>query len=296
MVDHVTEMGTLHRWKSQDYAISQILTLPNGIKVPVIITADGCSSAGNTEIGSQIISLSIMSSLKEIFNMPQIVVSWYEFKRRLENRLDDLIDRLQISFNDMISTFQVAFVYDGVLVYFKCGDGTFFFKEKESDLISIHSYEYPDNAPEYIAFNLSIYGPLMDYLKKLSKTEPTASYKEIIKNVDNKSERYEVYEQIKERPIFPQAIDMKTFDISNLEYFGIATDGIDSYRSPEDIPFDSVGIIKEMVSIKNGKGQFVERRFQAMQKSLKASGKIKGHFDDVSIAIINLKDADYGTN
>lgn len=237
------------------------------------IVSDGCSSSKDTDVGSRLISLSVLKSLRatyheELIRDSQDSYITKSFYQRFKNRMEYEIKQQQYSImglREMFDATLLVVVSDGVtvdvLIY---GDGLFSvnYKDKSRDIYSI---EYESNAPYYLSYKALSEERNDNYIKEFGK------YNKILRFGDK-----DYVLGFNEETSF-------TFEVSKIESISIMSDGVHTFTKDRNrINIDTV--VNEFTNFKNITGEFVNRRMLAYKRDC-IKNNVK-HEDDISIATL----------
>lgn len=236
------------------------------------VLSDGCSTGGQTDLGSRYVALGVKTLLQENSDLIYDPLL-------LENEVIALISRniWQLKKSDLFATLQVL-CFDGSNYLYICfGDGCFGYKTKNNEII-LNEINYTDNTPYYL-----LYSESSDYGKAWDKS---AFKKRMVKQLVIK-------EGLQQEEVLPPEFVTKdenvgrflntyTYEIVSKEivdYFFIATDGLTS------IAEQKIKNIEQTLNIKGFAGDFVKRRLGAQTRVwLKNLGEYPQ--DDLTLAIV----------
>lgn len=254
--------------QSQDYGLSFSVE-----GIDVCIVSDGCSTGGNTDLGSRYL---VMSVKKLIAEDSTLLVNPHDLEKEIVGAIHR--NEWNLDDQDMFATIQIL-SFDGShyrLTSF--GDGCFGFKTKDG-LIHLKEISYSDNAPYYVLYNKNKeYGNAWN----LSASKKRIITKTIIKEGTKLIENEDSVEFVLEEPSSSHFLNTYHTEIiskEDLEYFFVATDGLTS------IAEDLIKNVYETVSIKGFAGDFIKRRLGAQTRHwLKNVSQYPA--DDLTIALI----------
>lgn len=264
--DRFFAIGSTHE-TCEDYAISG--TLDNEILYAIV--CDGCSSADDVDFGARMLAL----SARELLRIKPDQVSYEQFARLVARRADiasAVFPLLDPDFLD--ATLLIAWVEKGILTMFMFGDGLFL--HKSGDLINcVHvNYEVEIDgairpAPDYISYYLDgrreVYGALKG--EKIVYCGPPGE--------GGITYREKLFTPVMVRtPVRPG------------DFILLTSDGIDSFRTPDDTNLTWQSLVPELIGFKTHGGVFVQRRVQAMLHKLQKD--LVRHADDFSVAAIHV--------
>lgn len=230
--------------------------------VPYVILSDGCSSSKDTDIGARLMVTKAHEMLVYLatgydhfrFNkFPR-----YYIKRAIDfflvQKLQRTCELLNVPQTVLDTTLILAFkLLDKIHVVIH-GDGNIVWVQ-ENNNIFIENYSYEQNMPYYLSYKLNAKN--MDHYLNLQNNKLK---KKLMKNNDVQIES-----------VCGEGYGISTFNMEDLKSLFITSDGIETF----DVPlFDTV---KEFMSFKNTKGEFLKRR---SKRAVKILGN---HYDDISI-------------
>lgn len=244
----------------QDYTLHG--TLPS--EAPYAIVCDGCSSAPHSDIGARIQALLAFQFLRDNKDLDNEV-----FANILAER-GKLIGLRPECFAATLLT--AVKVENGYFVQL-FGDGCIFVKGKQSPL-AFKSYEFKSGAPNYLIYSSDekMRKGYCDMYPPEVVVTTTTFYKDGPRTT---TETYTGFDETKRFII--------TYT-DNIEYVGLASDGLTSFVDPFNQKADMNEIIQEFTAFPAfGKG-FVQRRVNKALKKLKK--KELKNLDDVSVGVI----------
>lgn len=228
------------------------------------IVADGCSSSPNTDIGARLLTHLFSAELEH--NRPLTVDSL----DKILKKATEIIHSFKLSSFSLDSTLLCGYIKDKIININLFGDGYLFVKYKDGSNLIIE-IEYTDNAPYYLRVNCDEL-----YKKQWLEHFPNNRLK-IIEYIQNSISKT-MNSNVTNYPSY-------SFDLDNIEYIGIASDGLASFVNPLGDIKSPKEVIDDILSFKNNKGAFVKRR---LKKMIKNYGKDGFHnYDDVSVAVFH---------
>lgn len=251
--DSYYTIGSTHE-VCQDYAIV--------VNDQRIFLADGCSSSPNTDVGARIVAhaASCWQTDLDPFTLSQEIVKASYGLRLPKGALD--------------ATLLIADAQEKRFVVRVFGDGYVSYRD-HSGQIEMIKISYPTDAPLYLS-----------YWQDVSRWE---KYKEKFGTVRRLEMGYIVpdrkrltSEDIDKDPVRIQ-LAYETYDLVLL-----FSDGVASFLDENNERIPPEEIIKEMLQIKNYKGEFIKRRAKRFLKDAKKRGWT--HFDDFSVAALYHKE------
>ena len=260
---------------------------------PFVIVCDGCSGSDDTDFGARLLARSAKRTLEGIHNSRAFDYAESEDEKYslLENdiraNLGSMLKATESDISVGDATLLMAFQYDSNIYVYMRGDGTFAYKDSETNELTIYTVEFLSGAPYYLTYDLSI----MNTKAYKQQFNMDKTFKQII--ISNTGEEIEH---------FPNSTTMLYHDhvffklpIYKKEFISIMSDGVSAFQYSSKYMGERVSgaastanIVKEINSFKNYQGEFVQRRMNMAMRKFEKQGL--ENFDDVSIATIWLKD------
>jgi Protein phosphatase 2C len=214
--------------------------------------SDGCSSSLRSEIGAHLIP--------ELARQDEWFIENLRYKT-YSNGVYTPFDNVCFD-----ATFLSLIRHDFFLEAQAIGDGIIFVRKRNGS-IEVVDIEYLENASYYVSYAINP-----------SKEEAWLSQypnnKKMVKQFDA------VVEKTEEEPA--SFLHSKICETRDYESMFISSDGLKSFRdnSAQSVPL--MDVIREVLSIKNYNGQFLQRRMTKMMKDFAARGIFAT--DDISVA------------
>jgi hypothetical protein len=279
MVDNIVKRGSLHRAYPEDYSLAEEVGYKQET-IPFIVVADGCSGGAHTEVGAMIVCHAARAAFLRLLREEDQDGSWVDgyFQKELFNRVLTSIkttaDELIIPWNTMIATLRMAWVRDEKIYTIEAGDGYQLGVKQDSvgrTGTYFVKYEYAQNAPfypAYIAF------------------DQVRSYE----TIDNNDLTVTVSGAQTDVKVPSTTIFYNVYDAKDFVYFGMASDGLGTYRKRDFAPevYPDTKVLEALTDFKNSTGTFMVRRFQRFDAEM-----LKDNFDsydDISVAMINVEE------
>jgi serine/threonine protein phosphatase PrpC len=277
MIDSIVKKGAFHRSMPQDYVVAEDLGTAKQ-PFPFIAVADGCSAGQHSEIGAMILARAALATAK--YYRDRLGLNHHNFGTLLqETMLDDVARRsrlaaeeLKLELDDMIATLRIAYVYDSIIYTIETGDGYHFIVHTDGQF-DMFEYDYEINAPYYLAYEM--YNKVREY-----------------DGIGVNHLRERIYKPAfgEDTLIIRPSKDVlhQQFFINDVDYFGLATDGIASYMMEDGsgVAVKPEAIVSQLSQIKVPAGEFLVRRFQKMDRELESKGF--KNMDDCGIAMISV--------
>lgn len=277
--DHYFHAGVMHTGNGkscQDYAISG-----NFGEATFGIVSDGCSSGGNTDIGSRIISLATASAIREHWKTTlEMAIQEINLRRRVTT--SEIRQLLGLEVKDMLAT--CLYIYltpQGGFAYI-VGDGVIAFLNKKGD-IHMSCFEWNKNMPFYPAYAEDHYASFIDaHGGDLSALVLTREDWQFLSEKNEYLERGKTFHSIEDGIrgiIFPISVEA----INDIAFVAVFTDGV---KQVDGIEWRSV--VKELLSFKSLAGEFAKRRMIRFIQNCRKSGR--GPIDDIAYSVIRISD------
>jgi len=273
--DHAFRIGAGHK-VCEDFAVSG--KTEDGEVYTFL--SDGCSGSKNTDIGSRILCLLAAKRFKEDNEDNE---STFLSSARIVSGL------IGMKTHCLDATLLSAWTKKDKVFIQMFGDGAFAFKIKTENFIRIMTFNYAKNYPFFLNYKANesllwgwnrIKGNAFDFTQiilnedKTTKEEPlpTARSSQVTFNVT------------------PVGTDF-TFNKSIIDFAIIMSDGAHSFceiqtteTSKESLPIPYKEVLGDLLSFKNFKGKFVERRVNKFLNNYKKRNR--HHIDDFSMGVI----------
>lgn len=280
--DHYFHIGFAHLGGGspcQDYAISQVYK-----DAAMAVVSDGCSTGGNTDVGSRIMALTVMAAMRDHRDLNHEVCATetpLEIDIRQGIVLAGTQKILNLSLRDMLATCIYAYVTPaGGFIHVK-GDGVVAFKYRSGNIV-MSRFEWENNMPYYPAYKNGSLDSFIEAhgndLRAVRLVEEEWRKEGDAEPVMSDCNGYALAEGIEGITIniSEQAMD------EDLEFIVIFSDGIAQIDK-----FDWQKAVLDFMNFKSFKGEFAKRR---MIRGIKnAEGFGKGPFDDISYAVIRIE-------
>lgn len=244
------------------------------------IVCDGCSSSPDVDFGARMLALSAKEALR-ISITRERHLGYSDFGETAIRRADTvsaILTLIDPQFLD--ATLLVAWVDDGKLTAYMYGDGVFFHRTTNS-LRAIHvNFKVPIHgvirgAPAYLSYYLDP--------ERKENYENTGGVKEVYDCIiQPNGEKTDVSGTTTERKLFEPVVIEAPVGPGDL--IAVCSDGINSFRHPDDTMIPWTDLIQDYVGFKNYEGVFVQRRMTAFER--KCQKQLITHLDDISIAAI----------
>ena len=270
--DHYFHIGDAHLQSGkpcQDYATSG-----TSGDAAYAVVSDGCSTGGNTDIGSRFVALSAAVAMKQSGTFAEV-------KERQFKLLVEAQEKFGLTCPDMYATCLSLYLtknggYASVL-----GDGViaFVYKDRTAEILQ---YEWNDNTPYYEAYEedhnatfLSTHGG--DANAICLTEERWASGK------DGEWRLIETRGLTLREGMAGIVTEIPEEKLSALAFVAVFSDGVSQIDETE---FSSA--VREFTSYKNLCGEFAKRRMLKAIKEFQRSGHQM--MDDIAVAVISIEE------
>ena len=266
--DSIFQIGKDHT-VCEDYALTGI---NKGITYAIV--CDGCSASADVDFGARIMALSAREILLHQVHNPLSFLRAKEFSvADFGNYTIDMAQKTVRMFptlnpQTLDTTLLIAWVKENMLTVYMFGDGVFVHRMADgTHKVHIH---LTSGAPDYLSYQLD--------------PKRRASY-DLLPN-NNKVVEVHYVSQIEVpspslKPFDPYSV---TVPVKEGESISLISDGINSFRKPNNEVVDWKDLVDEFTGFKNFEGQFVLRRIAAFKR--KMAKENWHHLDDISIASI----------
>jgi hypothetical protein len=245
------------------------------------VVSDGCSSGGNTDVGSRLLALATASAIKENWILNNAIdkdVSVVQLEMQQRFILAGLQNTLNLNVHDMLATCIYSYICPNGGFVRICGDGTIALKYRSGKIV-MHNFEWHNNTPYYPVYKN---GFLKQFIDTHGGDLDNICVSEEIWIIDDKEsfssnvKEYSLREGIEGINI---SIDKQILD--ELEFIAIFSDGVTQI---EGVAWHDA--VEDFLSFKNTTGAFAKRR---MIRGLKNMDKLgKDPMDDISYAVIGI--------
>lgn len=271
--DHFYSIGKDHE-TCQDYALSGIQG-----NFGYIIVCDGCSSSPDVDFGARMLALSARETLRIARGSPLDYETFGVTAIRKADTVSAILPLLSPDFLD--STLLIAWVDNGILTAHLYGDGMFFHKTEKSLRVVRAEFKVTMEgvvrpAPAYLSYYLD--APRKESYDALVGTKEVY---DCIVSADQNESGIESGTNLLHKPFDPLVIQAP---VAPGDMIAVCSDGINSFRNPDDTTVPWQQLVNDYVGFKNYEGVFVRRRMAAFQR--KCQKQLVTHSDDISVAAI----------
>lgn len=281
--DSYYEIGSTHKI-CQDYAVA---SAKDGFGY--VAVCDGCSMSGeqfSIDTGARLMALSFRNTLlkQRPFEKDLWERTTYPENLDIIPSIKQTANFFNIPTRMFDATLVAAICHDNLLKVIAIGDGGFFIKRKNSNIVQFITVEFESGAPFYPSYLMNGYKERDIYINEFGNKKVTvkscwidvvkrivvaeSSYSHLAKDWDFEKNKMWIYE------------------LGNIECIAVFSDGIHSFmKEGASIPF--VEVACEFSSFKNYNGKFLDRRL-ANGLAKKCRQENIHHFDDISCAAIHF--------
>ena len=249
----------LHIGKSHNICEDYIIHGPN-----YVILSDGCSSSKNTDIGARILTLLARKYINTAIEYNFDII-WSVFGSHVINGAKSIICHLGIPSECLDATLIVLVQHQGKIRVFMYGDGNIIVID-DNGMLEYDTISFGLNAPYYLSYWIND-KKKEDYLNNSDTVKICTDKYEIQKTAPDEEISY-------------------TFDILPGRTILIASDGIESFLSPEKKSLAYQDVIDSLTAFKGIQGEFVKKRAKRQIKTWGKEGIT--HYDDISIGGIHI--------
>lgn len=280
--DHYFHIGNRHLTSGkpcQDYAISSVYN-----DIAFAIVSDGCSTGGNTDVGSRILALSSATAVREHWAINRDALGEFvpqEVMLRQKIVLAGTRQALGLHPHDMLATCVYAYISpSGGFAHIQ-GDGVVALKYRDGSM-DMFNFEWENNMPYYPAYNED---DLANFIKAHGNDLEglRLSEKKCFMGTDGNFFESDVKTYTLSNGIRGVVINIsKDLLLKELEFIAVFSDGvaqIDQMRWED--------VVAMFMAFKNTTGEFAKRRMIRGIKDVQKVGK--GPIDDISYAVIRVE-------
>lgn len=248
-------LGSSHR-VCQDYAVAS----PQG---DYVILSDGCSSVPDTDIGARL-----------LVKAAQAYIGLENSQALLAHavaRAEACTRALGLSRSCLAATLLVARKQENVIQTLVAGDGVIMARRRQDGAIFIYAYTCEPNAPFYLYYTLD------DELRDLHRGRFGDARKGMFTHYSDAKTSTREWTESSDFTVGP------SFPLADFDLTALVSDGAASVSSScGPVPLEE--IVREFVSFKTLKGEFVRRRLRRAFELFRQRGWTC--FDDISVAVI----------
>ena len=233
--------------------------------IPFIIVSDGCSGSNHTDIGSRILTHSAVKAIHVLKDNEINIYQRYErFGDVLLAAAEDAVFTLGLELQCLDATLIISFVLGNKLYVFMYGDGSILLEYK-GGYREYTDISFVNNAPYYLSYQLDKERNRM-FEGQSGSQGMTENY-----NGDKQSDKYNT--QL-----------VYSWDLEDINSIIISTDGASSFvhSSTTNQPLDLNLVMNELLSLKNTKGEFLNRRVRKFTSQWRKENI--DHYDDLGVA------------
>lgn len=277
--DHYFNIGSRH-YKSgkpcQDYALSG-----GSETVACAIVSDGCSTGGNTDVGSRVLALSTLRAIREHQDHEEFDI--FDKQKKL---LETAREELYLETADMLATCVYVYLTEEFGAICIQGDGVVAVKFRNGSLVS-HKFEWAKNAPFYIAYSDADAKVYVENIHGGKKEDAVMSQSTIVTNSEGK-----VVEEFFEETSFDESKKGKIIRLTKetlleIDFIAVFSDGITQIgklTSSEFEPWSEA--VSDFLAFKNFEGEFAKRRMIRELRNLEKNSL--GPVDDIAYAVVRI--------
>lgn len=254
------------------------------------VVSDGCSSGGQTDIGSRLVTLATTKAIRnermEQDNGPNIHAP-YRIRAHQEALLAGARDLLGLDDTDLLATSLYTFIGPGGGYVSIHGDGIVAFR-LENDTIIVHRFEWTGNMPYYPAYRN---GTLDSFIEAHGSDLEAYRLTEecFVKTPDGEWRRFRTEEHTLKSGVDGIIIPIERATLEETKLLAVISDGITQVDGAE-----WTDVIDGLLSCKNHKGSFMKRRAQREIEARRKRGETP--YDDIGIAAIHIERLHEHTN
>ena len=284
--DHYFQIGHAHYTAGkpcQDHALSR-----SSGSLACAIVSDGCSTGGNTDVGSRILTFGTLQAIRDHAKASggTLATAKISIAARQQQLIGVIRPMIGLERNDMLATCVYAYVtQSGGLIHVQ-GDGVVAWKYRDGQLF-MHRYEWADNTPYYPAYEGR---DLQAFIESHGKDLGGKRFKAISELRELPNEKREGktarpnYEEhfTLQHGIAGHALEISGAELEQIEFLAVFTDGVTQI---ENVAWQDA--VNDFLLFKTTAGEFAKRR---MIRGIKESQKLgHGPIDDIAYAVIHIE-------
>lgn len=286
--DHYFQIGHAHYTAGkpcQDYALSR----SNGL-IACAIVSDGCSTGGNTDVGSRILTFGTLQAIRDHAKASDgsLRTAAISITARQQQLIDVVRPMLGFERGDMLATCVYAYLTQcGALIHIQ-GDGVVGIKYRNGG-ISMHRFDWAKNAPFYPSYNDEEARQYILDLHQGVVDTAVMSYVSCVRSPDGTFEQEHIFQISFNDGKDGYVLKIPEADLPLIEFVAVFSDGVSQIGNVPngDDPLDWRNSVAEFLAFKNSTGEFAKRRMIRGIKDMQRIGK--GPIDDISFAVIHIK-------
>lgn len=266
------EIGHGH-WVCEDYACH------GRSPVPHVIVADGCSAAGNVDVGARLMTLNARQALPTFARLPDeaLTTRHWQIGRQIVIQSVRQASSLGLSATALDSTLLIALIAGDRVRVHVYGDGCLLGRRHDGSL-RIVQIEFAHNAPYYLTYlqdraRQNMYADVMRNL-------PTP---QIHRWLDGQTQRIETHPY--------DAPGIFEFPLDEFPIVAVASDGLSSFINRTNR--EPVGLwtgAEELMKFRNLNGDFVKRRLRRTLEHFAKRDIV--NFDDIGCGVLASVDSE----
>ena len=284
-IDSFYTKGSSHT-ECQDYALSGSFKNLKGEPQPYAVISDGCSSSPHSDLGARLLSFGYLLCLKLFYVEPYGIRDLTAVSLYAENHVKTYEGLLALSphqASPIDATMLGCTYHDSLVEVSTSGDGYVLARKRESGEWVKIKISFNESAPAYLSYGLSkkrFQKYYADYgVRTLHRVDGPDQISVEVEKLFHAEEDFALY---------PSKCT-KQFNFSEKDYdlILVASDGLDSFLDSSGKHIEDTIILKELLSFKNFKGNFIQRRVGAfLSRTCKKNGWT--HYDDLSVSGLYL--------
>lgn len=277
--DHYFQIGHAHYTAGkpcQDHALSR-----SSGQTACAIVSDGCSTGGNTDVGSRILTFGTLQAIRDHAKASNgsLDTAAISITARQQQLIGVVRPMIGLERGDMLATCMFAyFTQSGGLIHLQ-GDGVIGMKYRDGDVV-MRRFEWADNVPFYPSYE----GRDLDaFIERHGGDLHAARVNEqiILCKADGTRTERSAACTLREG-IQGISLEIPLHQLGRLEFVAVFTDGVTQIEN-----VDWQDATMEFLAFKNSMGEFAKRRMIRGVKDMQQRGK--GPIDDLSYAVIRIE-------
>jgi hypothetical protein len=277
--DHYFQIGHAHYTAGkpcQDHALSR-----SSGQIACAIVSDGCSTGGNTDVGSRILTFGTLQAIRDHAKASSgsLETAAISITARQQQLIGAVRPMIGLERGDMLATCIYAyFTQSGGLIHVQ-GDGVIGLKYRDGDVL-MRRYEWADNVPFYPSYEGR---DLEAFIERHGKDlHATRLDEQIVCRKTNGTNTETSASHTVQEGIRGISLEIPPHQLVGLEFVAVFTDGVTQIEN-----VDWRDATMEFLAFKNNAGEFAKRRMIRGVKDMQQRGK--GPIDDISYAVIQIE-------
>lgn len=282
--DHYFQIGHAHYTAGkpcQDHALSR-----SSGSIACAIVSDGCSTGGNTDAGSRILTFGTLQAIRDHAKASSglLRTAAISITARQQQLIGSVRPMLGLERSDMLATCAYAYLTPhGGLIHIQ-GDGVVGWKCQNGDIF-MRRYVWSDNTPFYPSYE----GLDLDaFIERHGNDLTTMRLNEDIVFRSSNGAYPDAAKSVShtlQQGIAGVSLEIPRNELDYIEFVAMFTDGVAQIEC-----IDWRDAVTEFLAFKSKTGEFAKRRMIRGVKEMQKVGK--GPIDDIAYAVIRIEQDD----